>query len=50
LDFKFLVLEAKPQMRVHEEAIAKGELWLGVAAEMPNKVHFVEFVTSQVKV
>ncbi|KAF8592382.1 hypothetical protein K439DRAFT_1323691 [Ramaria rubella] len=45
----FLVLEAKPQKRVHEEALASGELWMGVAPDMSNKGHFAEFVTSQVK-
>ena len=47
---QFLVLEAKPQKRAHDEAVARGELWMGVAPDMPNKSHFAEFVTSQVKV
>lgn len=44
------MLEAKPQKRMHEESEASGELWMGVAPDMPNKGYFAEFVTSQVKV
>lgn len=43
-------LEAEPQKRARDEASSRGEVLLGMAPTIKNKVLFTAFVTAQVKV
>lgn len=44
-----LLLQAKPQEKAHQEALAQGKIFTGVSKDIRNRAAFGDFITAQVK-
>jgi transformation/transcription domain-associated protein len=45
-----LGLQARPQAEAHEAANSRGEIFVGVAPGIRDRVKYTEFIVAQVKV
>lgn len=46
---KMLLIQAKPQEKAHQEAIAQGKVHVGVCREIKNRTAYGDFITAQIK-